>query len=116
VLACAPGERHELGLMMAAIALRRDGWKVVYLGADTPLEDAVALARRVSARIVGLSLAIREHARTLEQALMRTPLPEDVSLVLGGSGSSPAVAKRLGAVYAGPELRAAVETVRVLTA
>ena len=40
VLACAPGERHELGLMMAAIALRRDGWKVVYLGADTPLADA----------------------------------------------------------------------------
>jgi methanogenic corrinoid protein MtbC1 len=116
VLACAPGERHELGLMMAAIALRRDGWKVVYLGADTPLEDAIALARRVSARIVGLSLAMREHARALEQTLTRTSLPEDVSLVIGGSGSSPSVAKRLGALYAGPELRGAVETVRVLTA
>src|SRR6267154_2669037 len=52
VLLCVPGERHELGLMMAAIALRRDGWKVVYLGADTPFEDAVALARRLSARVV----------------------------------------------------------------
>ena len=114
VLACAPGERHELGLMMAAIALRRDGWKVVYLGADTPLEDAVALARRVSARIVGLSVAMREHARALEQGLAKTSLPEGVSLVLGGSGSSPSVAKRLGALYAGPELRAAVESVRVL--
>ena len=114
VLACAPGERHELGLMMAAIALRRDGWKVVYLGADTPLEDAVALARRVSARIVGLSLAMREHAKALEQALAKTSLPDGVSLVLGGAGSSPAVAKRLGALYAGPELRGAVETVRVL--
>jgi methanogenic corrinoid protein MtbC1 len=116
VLACAPGERHELGLMMAAIALRRDGWKVVYLGADTPLEDAVALARRLSARIVGLSLAMREHAQALEQALAKTALPEGVSLVLGGSGSSPSVAQRLGALYAGPELRGAVETVRVLTA
>ena len=116
VLACAPGERHELGLMMAAIALRRDGWKVVYLGADTPLEDSVALARRVQARIVGLSLAMREHAKTLEQALAKTPLPEGVSLVLGGAGSSPSVAKRLGAVYVGPELRRAVETVRILTA
>ena len=114
VLACGPGERHELGLMMAAIALRRDGWKVVYLGADTPLEDAVALARRVSARIVGVSLAMREHAKALEQALAKTSLPDGVSLVLGGAGSSPAVAKRLGALYAGPELRGAVETVRVL--
>jgi MerR family transcriptional regulator, light-induced transcriptional regulator len=116
VLACAPGERHELGLMMAAIALRRDGWKVVYLGADTPLEDAVALARRVSARIVGLSLAMREHAKALEQALANTSLPEGVSLVLGGSGSSQSIAERLGALYAGPELRGAVETVRVLAA
>lgn len=114
VLACAPGERHELGLMMAAIALRRDAWKVIYLGADTPLEDAVALAQRVSARIVGLSVAMREHARMLEQALAKTSLPEGVSLVIGGSGSSPSIAKRLGAVYAGPELRGAVETVRVL--
>jgi methanogenic corrinoid protein MtbC1 len=114
VLACAPGERHELGLMMAAIALRRDGWKVVYLGADTPFEDAVALALRLSARIVGLSLAMREHAKALEQALANTSLPEDVWLVLGGAGSSQSVAKRLGALYAGPELRSAVENVRVL--
>jgi MerR family transcriptional regulator, light-induced transcriptional regulator len=114
VLACAPGERHELGLMMAAIALRRDGWKVVYLGADTPFEDAVALARRLSARIVGLSLAMREHAKALEQALAKTSLPEGIWLVLGGAGSSQSVARRLGALYAGPELRSAVETVRVL--
>jgi MerR family transcriptional regulator, light-induced transcriptional regulator len=116
VLACAPGERHELGLMMAAIALRRDGWTVVYLGADTPFEDTVALAQRLSARMVGLSLAIREHAEALEQALAKTSLPEGVSLVLGGSGSSPPVAKRLGAVYAGPDLPGVVETVRVLAA
>jgi methanogenic corrinoid protein MtbC1 len=114
VLACAPGERHELGLMMAAIALRRDGWKVVYLGADTPFEDAVALARRLSARIVGLSLAMREHAKALEQALANTSLPEGVSLVLGGSGTSQSAAKRLGALYAGSELRSAVESVRAL--
>jgi hypothetical protein len=59
---------------------------------------------------------MREHVRTLEQALAKTSLPEDVSLVLGGAGSSPSVAKRLGALYAGPELRGAVESVRVLTA
>ncbi len=116
VLACAPGERHELGLMMAAIALRRDGWKVVYLGADTPLSDALALARRVQARLLGVSLAMAEHARTLEAALATTTMPDGVSLVLGGSGSSRAIANRLGATYAGQELRGAVETVRALTA
>jgi methanogenic corrinoid protein MtbC1 len=116
VLACAPGERHELGLMMAAIALRRDGWKVVYLGADTPIADAVALTRRLQARLLGLSLAMSEHAQALEVALAETKVPAGVSLVVGGSGSSRAMAKRLGATYAGQELRGAVETVRALTA
>jgi hypothetical protein len=68
----------------------------------------------LSARIVGLSLAMREHAKALERALAKTSLPEDVWLVLGGSGASQSIAKRLGALYAGPELRSSVETVRVL--
>src|SRR3954454_24192150 len=69
VLACAPGERHELGLMMATIALRRDGWKVVYLGADVPVADALALAEATSARVLGLSLATAARTDTLESGL-----------------------------------------------
>jgi methanogenic corrinoid protein MtbC1 len=116
VLACVPGERHELGLMMAAIALRRDGWKVVYLGADTPLADAAALARRLSARVLGLSLAASELADPLEGALREAGLPDGISLVLGGAGSSPALAARLGAVHAGSELGGAVQALRALSA
>ena len=50
VLACAPGEQHEIGLLMLAVLLRADGWQVAYLGADTPSADAVALAERLGAR------------------------------------------------------------------
>jgi DNA-binding transcriptional MerR regulator/methylmalonyl-CoA mutase cobalamin-binding subunit len=112
VLACAPGERHELGVMMAAIALRQDGWKVVYLGADTPLEAAFALARRLSARLLGLSLALAERA----EALAHARPPEGVTLVLGGAGASRALAHRFGAVHAGPDLHGAVEAMRVFSA
>jgi MerR family transcriptional regulator, light-induced transcriptional regulator len=112
VLLCVPGERHDLGLMMAAIALRRDGWKVVYLGADTPLADAVALAVRLPARLVGVSVALREHGKSLE----RKAFPEGIALVVGGSGSSAALARRLGGTWAGPGLSSAVETVRTITA
>ena len=55
VLACAPAERHEIGLLMLAVLLRADGWAVAYLGADTPVADAVALARSIGARIVCFS-------------------------------------------------------------
>jgi hypothetical protein len=46
--------------MMLAIGLRRDGWKVIYLGADTPLDDAVDVARRQSARVLGISCTVAQ--------------------------------------------------------
>ena len=116
VLACAPGEQHELGLMMTAIGLRRDGWKVVYLGADTPLEDALDLARLVSARLLGLSVAMAERAASLETALRTAEQPEGLSVVLGGAGASRVLARRLGALHAGPELDGAVAALRVVAA
>ena len=51
VLACAPGERHELGLLALAVLLQADGWLAVYLGADAPLESSLALAGRMGAGV-----------------------------------------------------------------
>ena len=116
VLTCAPGERHELGLMMASIALRRDGWKIAYLGADTPLADALALAVRMSARVLGISLALSDRAEALVQALADARLPASLDVVIGGAASSSALAKQLGATYAGAELAGAVETMRRVSA
>ena len=45
VLACAPGEHHDVGLLMLAVMLRADGWRVEFLGADTPVDAAVAVRR-----------------------------------------------------------------------
>ena len=67
--------------MMAAIALRRDGWKVVYLGADTPLADALALAEALSARVLGVSLSTRGARRRRSKRLCEAACPDGVSLV-----------------------------------
>src|SRR4051794_34220638 len=113
VLACAPGEQHELGLMMLAIALRRDGWKVVYLGADTPFDAAVALAQRVSARLVAISLTTPERAAAFERdgAVQR-----GIDVVLGGKAATPALAKRVGASYAGGPIAECVAALRAFAA
>jgi DNA-binding transcriptional MerR regulator len=108
VLACAPGERHELGLMMTTIALRRDGWKVFYLGSDTPVGDALGLARRVSARMLGWSLSDARHGEALAPT-------EGVSLVVGGRGATPQLAKRLDATYVGVSLPAVAGVLRKLS-
>jgi methanogenic corrinoid protein MtbC1 len=114
VLACAPGERHELGLMMAALALRRDGWKIVYLGADTPVRDAFSLAEKLSANVVGLSVAMEAHRTALEKEVGKTKPPTGLRLVVGGAAANRSLARRLGAVHAGGKLADAVDTVRTL--
>jgi hypothetical protein len=42
-----PGERHEIGAMLAAYALRRRGLPALYLGPDIPLPDLRSLAERL---------------------------------------------------------------------
>jgi methanogenic corrinoid protein MtbC1 len=116
VLACAPGERHELGLMMAAIALRGDGWNVVYLGSDTPAEAAVAMAERLGARVLGISIAAPERGAALEEALRDVARPEGLELVVGGGGASAKLAKRLSASLAPRDLPAAVGALRAFAA
>jgi MerR family transcriptional regulator, light-induced transcriptional regulator len=116
VLACVAGERHELGLLMLAALLRADGWQVAYLGPDTPVRDALALAERAGARLLCLSAAMPDRLTDLETALRGVKLPPDLSLVLGGAAVTPAKARKLRAVYANGDLREAVKTLRKLAA
>jgi methanogenic corrinoid protein MtbC1 len=38
ITACAPGEWHEIGILMLTIFLRAQGWNVTYLGANLSLD------------------------------------------------------------------------------
>jgi methanogenic corrinoid protein MtbC1 len=87
VLACAPGERHEIGLLMLAVMLRSEGWQVAYLGADTPVADAVALADGLDATALCFSAASKEGARALDRELATSPPRESLTVVVGGRGT-----------------------------
>jgi MerR family transcriptional regulator, light-induced transcriptional regulator len=114
VLACAPNERHELGLMSLAIALRNDGWDVAYVGADTPISDAIELARRKSAAVLAISIAMTDRIGELVDAMHGATYGDGVALVVGGRAASTDVAQRIGAKYVGGELHEAVEELRAL--
>ncbi|MDX6474688.1 MAG: MerR family transcriptional regulator, light-induced transcriptional regulator [Gaiellaceae bacterium] len=88
VLACAPGERHEIGLLMLAVLLRSDGWQVAYLGADTPVADAVDLADGLSASALCFSAASRESAIALDSQLKAKPPRDTLGVFVGGRGTS----------------------------
>jgi methanogenic corrinoid protein MtbC1 len=71
VLACAPGEQHDLGLIAFGLALRARGWRIVYLGADTPIASNADTVRSCDPTFVIVSAvnprAIRRHAAELQQ-------------------------------------------------
>jgi methanogenic corrinoid protein MtbC1 len=84
VLACAPGERHEIGLLMLAVLLRAEGWQVAYLGPDTPADDAAALARELAASALLFSATCEESAAALGDALPEARVSEQVQVLVGG--------------------------------
>jgi len=116
VLACAPEERHELGLLMLATLMRADGWKIAYLGADTPLADAMRLAERVSADLLCLSIGLSERIPLLTSALTQVDRPEGLEIVVGGAAATAELAHRLGVRYLAADLRESITALRELEA
>jgi DNA-binding transcriptional MerR regulator len=89
VFATPPGERHELGLQMAALTALSAGANPVYLGAELPVRDMLESAERVAAAALALSLVAlsREEAVQAVRAIRGT-LPDDVHLWIGGAAAS----------------------------
>lgn len=56
VAACAPREEHELGLLIFALCMRRQGWRVAYIGQETPLEELDKLARQLKPNLLAISV------------------------------------------------------------
>jgi len=114
VLACAPGEHHDLGLLMLAVMLRADGWRVEFLGADTPVDTAIVFADRIGARLLCISAARSESVALLRVSLASAAPPDGVTLVIGGAAVTPEIARELRGTYAGGELDLAVVRLRKL--
>jgi DNA-binding transcriptional MerR regulator len=95
VLACAPGERHTLGLIALAIGLRRRGWSVTYLGADTPIPDLRRAVDQLRPEMVVLSAVMDGRFDDVEPGLRE--LAARLPLALGGPGAGRALADRVGA-------------------
>ncbi len=112
VLACAPGERHELGLLMLAILMRADGWQVAYLGSDTPVADACSLAADIGARLLCISTTMADTLLPLTNGLGSFELQQQTSLVLGGAAITAEHAQALGGRLGPRDPREAVAALR----
>jgi DNA-binding transcriptional MerR regulator len=92
ILACVPGEQHELGLLAFGVALRRRGWRITYLGTDSPIGAVADIARSLAPAVVVL-LSINpdnflDHAREIRE------LANQVPVMIAGTGATGEVARR----------------------
>lgn len=96
LLACPPGERHDLALLAFGIALHRLGWRIHYLGADTPLTEVARVAEQLPARMVVLAATTPARFEAVVPAMRE--LSASVYLVLAGAGATTEMGADAGAM------------------
>jgi methanogenic corrinoid protein MtbC1 len=115
VAGCAPDELHDIGSLVLALLLRREGYRVEYLGANVPLEDLAEYARAVRPALICLSAHSEETARGLRRLDARLagmrPRPR---FAFGGRvfNAQPALRKIVPGLFMGEDARQAVAAVR----
>ena len=82
LLACPPGEEHDLGLIMFGIAAWRRGWRITYLGQDTPFDTIEQAAADVNPALVVLAVAEGTSIAASADELRR--LADLVPVAVGG--------------------------------
>ena len=90
VTAAPEGERHELGLVMLGMFLRRQAVRVLHLGSDLPADELCRMIepRGASVVVLGVSTALG-HVGLLEAIDCIRDLPAPPVVAVGGPWSPP---------------------------
>jgi DNA-binding transcriptional MerR regulator len=108
VLACLPGEQHDLGLIAFGITLYRRGWRIIYLGPDTPIATIRQATERIPPDLVVLAGTVPEPFAAHADAI--ADLAHQTTVAVGGAGASAALATRTGAHLLDQDPVSAAET------
>ncbi len=88
IFSTLPGERHEFGILSAAMLTAGSGITAVYLGPDLPVEEMLAAQKKTGAATMVLSSIPNEEKNEEHLKSLRglfKGLPADVDVILGGS-------------------------------
>jgi len=95
ILACPPGELHDMGLFAFGLALRARGWRLAYLGADAPIDTVGEAARHLEPQAVVLAALAAEPFRSAARDIER--LAEGTRVLIAGAGADAESARAAGA-------------------
>ena len=84
LLACLPGENHEMGLMLFGLTATARNYRVIYFGADLPLAQLAPVASKTSPTAIVLSGSYVELNEPLKQQLRTLSQQFSGRVYLGG--------------------------------
>jgi MerR family transcriptional regulator, light-induced transcriptional regulator len=86
LLACPPGEHHDLGLISFGLGLRARGWRIAFLGSDTPIESIVRATDLVHPALLVISVTTADLLEPVRDELTR--LARDRIVAVAGAGAT----------------------------
>lgn len=84
LLACLPGDLHEIGLLLFALDACDQGFQTVLLGANMPLEELPAAVKKTKSDALVLSGVIEPTEKVITEQLPRLVNDISVPVFLGG--------------------------------
>lgn len=110
IVACAPGEHHQIGALMLAIFVRRVGMTCHYLGANTPIDDIIVFAKQESAQAVLISCGSQQALAEVVRNATRLKAAAGLVAVGGAAvNDDPAAAEQAGLAVLGRDALEAVD-------
>ena len=95
LLACPPGELHDLGIICFGLALRARGWRIAFLGADTPVDTLKHTADNLHPELVVLTATTPQRLSRIRSELR--DLGGATRLAVAGAGTTQALATSISA-------------------
>ena len=128
LLACAPEDQHEIGLLLLALNLRRRGFQVIYLGLNVVAAEFYQVIKFIQPQLVCFSAATTQAVETLavlsQQYQTKLLSPRDsskpgkqeVPLTFGGVAFSqnPSLRSKISGLYLGHTVEAALTKIQEL--
>jgi MerR family transcriptional regulator, light-induced transcriptional regulator len=112
ICACAPGEMHEIGLLMFALLMEQRGWELVYVGQSLEPTGLAEFLAPLAPAVVAMSASMVEHTTGLLEAAKVVASLKSRRLLLAFGGRAferhPELRQRIPGTFLGNDLREAV--------
>jgi len=117
LLTCAPGDQHEIGLLLLALSLRRRGYAVIYLGPHMTTTEFKEVVDAVKPQLICFSAATVQSAEAL--GLFSRQLQTTINgatLTFGGTAFNqrPDLIPKISGLYLGDTIENAVVKIQEL--